>query len=100
MIGRAGIINPFDWPGPEVGYLLGKPWWGRGYATEAAGAAMAWGFTTIALERLISLIDPANAASIRVAERLGETLEGETDLWGNRVLIYGIDRPRWQERTR
>ena len=45
VIGRAGIINPVDWPGPEVGYLLGKRWWGRGYATEAAAAAMAWGFS-------------------------------------------------------
>ena len=98
VIGRAGIINPIDWPGPEVGYLLGRRWWGRGYATEAAAAAMAWGFSTIGFERLISLIDPANAASIRVAERLGETLEGETDLWGNRVLIYGIDRATWDAR--
>ena len=96
VIGRAGIINPVDWPAPEVGYLLGRSWWGRGYATEAAAAAMAWGFTTIGFERLISLIDPANAASIRVAERLGETLEGETDLWGNRVLIYAIDRMTWE----
>jgi ribosomal-protein-alanine N-acetyltransferase len=100
LVGRAGIINPFDWPGPEVGYLLGKRWWGRGYATEAAAAAMDWGFTSVGFERLISLIDPANSASIQVAMRLGETLEGETDLWGNRVLIYGIDRSTWQERTR
>lgn len=92
LIGRAGIINPVDWPGPEVGYLLGRPWWGHGYATEAAGAAMDWGFATIGFDRLISLIDPANAASIAVAQRLGETLRGETDLWGNRVLVYGIDR--------
>ena len=96
VIGRAGLINPIDWPGPEVGYLLGKRWWGRGYATEAAAAAMAWGFTTIGFERLISLIDPANAPSIAVAGRLGETLMGETDLWGNRVLIFGIDRATWE----
>jgi RimJ/RimL family protein N-acetyltransferase len=95
VVGRAGIINPADWPGPEVGYLLGRAWWGRGYATEAAAAAMDWGFTTIGFERLISLIDPANAASIAVAERLGETLDGETDLWGNRVLVYAIDRATW-----
>jgi RimJ/RimL family protein N-acetyltransferase len=96
VIGRAGLINPIDWPGPEVGYLLGKRWWGRGYATEAAAAAMAWGFTTIGFERLISLIDPANAPSIAVAERLGETLLGETGLLGNRVLIFGIDRATWE----
>jgi RimJ/RimL family protein N-acetyltransferase len=42
---------------------------------------------------VVSLIRPVNAASIRVAERLGETLEGRTELFGHAVLIYGIDRP-------
>jgi [ribosomal protein S5]-alanine N-acetyltransferase len=96
VIGRAGLINPVDWPGAEVGYLLGRRWWGRGYATDAAGAAMSWGFRTIGFDRLISLIDPANAPSIAVAVRLGETLQGETELWGNRVLVYGIDRDEWR----
>ena len=98
LIGRAGIINPADWPGPEVGYVLGRDYWGHGYATEAARAAMDWGFATIGFDRLISLIDPANAASIAVAERLGETLDGETDLLGNRVLVYAIDRATWSAR--
>jgi RimJ/RimL family protein N-acetyltransferase len=60
FIGRAGIINPVDWPGPEVGYLLGRAFWGRGYATEAARAAMAWGFEQHSFPELISLIDPDN----------------------------------------
>ena len=98
FIGRAGIINPVDWPGPEVGYLLGRAWWGHGYATEAASAAMSWGFRELGFDDLISLIDPNNAASIAVAGRLGESLRGETDLMGNRVLIYGISRSDWQAR--
>jgi len=97
VVGRAGLINPADWPGPEVGYLLGRAWWGRGYATEAARAALDWGFATVGFDRLISLIDPDNEASIAVAGRLGETLDGETELWGNRVLIYAIDRGSWAE---
>jgi RimJ/RimL family protein N-acetyltransferase len=95
LIGRAGIINPADWPGPEVGYLLGRAWWGRGYATEAARAAMDWGFREIDFAELLSLIDPANQASIAVATRIGESLRGETDLMGNRVLVYGITRADW-----
>lgn len=95
FIGRAGIINPADWPGPEVGYLLGRQWWGRGYATEAANAAMDWGFREIGFEHLISLIDPANTASIAVATRLGESLRGEAEVMGNRVLLYGITRAEW-----
>jgi len=96
LIGRAGIINPVDWPGPEVGYLLGREWWGHGYATEAARAAMDWGFREIGFEELISLIDPANTASIAVATRLGETFRDEIELWGYRVLRYAITRDTWQ----
>jgi RimJ/RimL family protein N-acetyltransferase len=92
IIGRTGIINPAEWPGPEVGYLLGRAWWGRGFATEAAGAAMDWGFEQVGFSDLISLIDPDNLASIAVATRLGESLRGEVDLLGHRVLVYGISR--------
>ena len=98
LIGRAGIINPAEWPGPEVGYLLGKARWRHGYATEAARAAMDWGFQEIEFDDLVSLIDPANAPSIAVAKRLGETLRGETDLWGHALLIYGITRGEWEAR--
>jgi len=34
FIGRVGLINPEGWPGLEVGWTLGKPYWGQGYATE------------------------------------------------------------------
>jgi len=100
LIGRAGIINPADWPGAEVGYLLGRAWWGHGYATEAARAAMDWGFEQVGFGDLLSLIDPANQPSIAVATRLGESLRGETDLSGNRVLVYGISRTEWEARHR
>lgn len=98
FIGRAGIINPVDWPGPEVGYLLGREWWGHGYASEAASAAMSWGFEQVAFDDLISLIDPKNHRSIAVATRLGEALRGETTLMGIPVLVYGISRVEWEAR--
>ena len=98
FIGRAGIINPVDWPGPEVGYLLGREWWGHGYATEAASAAMSWGFRELHFDDLISLIDPNNTASIAVAGRLGEMPRGRTTLLGIPVLVYGISRTEWEAR--
>lgn len=98
LIGRIGLMNPLDWPGPEVVWTLGKAWWGHGYATEGARRALDWGFEERDFEELISLIDPANLPSIRVAGRLGEQLLRETELWGHPVLVYGMDRRSWQAR--
>lgn len=97
LVGRIGLINPAGWPGLEVGYTLGKRWWGRGYATEGAAAARDWAFENLPADELISLIDPANSGSINVARKLGETPKGEVDLWGHRVLVYAITRRAWQE---
>ena len=91
--GRVGFLNPVGWPGFEIGWTLGREFWGMGYATEAARGALPFAFNELDRAHVISLIHPDNKASIRVAERLGETLEGKTELFGHGVLIYGIDRP-------
>jgi RimJ/RimL family protein N-acetyltransferase len=93
LIGRIGHFNPEGWPGFELGWVLGRPYWGRGYATEGARRALDYAFTEMGRDHVISLIYPPNAASIRVAERIGETLEGRTQLFGHEVLVYGIHRP-------
>lgn len=92
-IGRAGLWNPPGWPGLEVGWKLARHAWGQGYATEAGGAAIEWAWGNLDAQRLISLIQPANAASIRVAERLGMKRLRESTLSGQDVVIFGIDRP-------
>jgi RimJ/RimL family protein N-acetyltransferase len=96
FIGRLGLFNPEDWPGFEIGWTLARASWGRGYATEGARRALAYAFDEMAREHVISLIHPDNKASIRVAERIGETHEGETELFGTRVLVYGIARAVWR----
>jgi RimJ/RimL family protein N-acetyltransferase len=96
LIGRLGFFEPEGWPGFELGWMLGRAWWGRGYATEGAGRALAHAFTDMGRERVISLIRPDNRPSIRVAERLGERREGQTNLFGHDALVYGIDRARWE----
>ena len=93
LIGRIGHFNPEGWPGFELGWVLGKPYWGRGYATEGARRALDYAFAEMGRDHVISLIYPPNTASIRVAERIGETLEGRTQLFGHEVLVYGIHRP-------
>jgi RimJ/RimL family protein N-acetyltransferase len=97
VIGRAGLYNPEGWPGLEAGWLLARDRWGRGFATEAGRAILAYAFTQLSADHVISLIHPANTASIRVAERLGERLERGMDLKGQRALVYGINRERWQQ---
>ena len=96
LVGRAGIFEPEGWPGFEVGWMLRRASWGKGYATEAARRVIRHAFTEMDRDHLISLIRPANAPSIRVAERLGERLEGRTDLFGHEALVYGLDRAAWR----
>ena len=94
LAGRIGCINPEGWPGFEVGWTLKREFWGKGYATEAGSRALEYAFNELDKPHVISLIQAENRASIRVAERLGETLEGTARIMGGiDVLVYGIDRP-------
>ena len=98
LLGRIGLFNPEGWPGLELGWVLGRDYWGKGFATEGASKALEYAFTEMKQEKIISLIHPQNSGSIRVAERIGEKLVGSTDLFGHETLIYGIDRSSWQDR--
>jgi RimJ/RimL family protein N-acetyltransferase len=95
FVGRAGIL---EWPdlGPagetEIGYLLGRPHWGRGYATEAALASRDHALETLERHRLISLIDHANDRSARVAIKLGMTHEDDVELFGRMVRRFSLQR--------
>jgi RimJ/RimL family protein N-acetyltransferase len=99
LIGRIGLYRPEGWPGLEVGWLVERSRWGEGLATEGAAAAMAHAFQHLDARRLISVIEPPNTASIRVAEKLGEHFEKRMQLQGKQVAVYGIDRAEW-ERSR
>jgi RimJ/RimL family protein N-acetyltransferase len=92
FIGRIGLLNPEGWPGIEVAWTLTRSRWRQGFATEGAAAAIRYAFSTLELDHLVSLIDPGNVASIRVAERLGEQLEKEIEFRGKSICVYGIHR--------
>jgi RimJ/RimL family protein N-acetyltransferase len=74
-IGHCGPINPPGWPEPEIGYTLARGAHGKGYATEAAGAALRFAYQKLGWRTAISLIDEDNTASQGVARRLGASLE-------------------------
>jgi RimJ/RimL family protein N-acetyltransferase len=97
MVGRIGFLNPIGWPAFELGWTLSRDSWGKGYATEGAQRALAYAFTELDRDHVISLIAPDNIASAKVAERLGERVEGTTELFGKEVFIYGIGRDQWRE---
>jgi RimJ/RimL family protein N-acetyltransferase len=95
LVGRIGFLYPEGWPDFELGWTLAREFWGRGYATEGARRALDFAFEELGREHVISLIRPDNTPSIRVAERLGESLEGSVELFGSEALIYGITRNVW-----
>ena len=83
FIGFVGLSVPsfpaHFMPGVEVGWRLAHEYWGRGYATEAARAAFAFGFRDLALDEIVSFTVPANWRSRRVMERLGMKTSASDD---------------------
>ena len=102
FVGRVGPWHPEGWPDFEIGWTLRSQYWGRGYATEAARKCIDFAFEELKRTHLISLIHPENANSIAVAQRLGESLEGEVilpHLPHTRILQYGLHRDEWRQRN-
>jgi RimJ/RimL family protein N-acetyltransferase len=99
FLGRVGLWQPEGWPGIELAWSLDRPYWGNGYATEAAKAALDHGFMNHLVPKLISLIDPENTPSQRVARRLGETKGAPitVELFGRSFSseVWQIHRNQW-----
>jgi RimJ/RimL family protein N-acetyltransferase len=93
VVGRAGLYFPGGWPDLEVGWLVAREHWGKGYAPEAARASARWAHEELGRDHIISVIDPSNARSARVAEKIGETVEGHFQYAGLDLLVYGADLP-------
>lgn len=91
-------------PIPGMGYLLRREDWRQGYMTEAITAALAYGFTTLNLDRIELWINDANIASQRLAETAGFTRRGQFrmkyphDDVAHDKLVYGLYRYEWQAR--
>lgn len=94
FIGRCGLIaQVVDGQSEvEIGYMLAKEYWGQGLATEAARAIRDYGFEKLGYSRLISLIDPGNIASQKVAMKNGLKYENDTFKWEKTVRVYSIHK--------
>lgn len=88
----------------ELGYALGRAWWGRGLAGEALEALLGHAFGPLGLNRIEADIDPRNDASARLLERLGFRQEGYMpERWivhGEKsdTVFYGLLKRYWEER--
>ena len=88
MLGTVGFWYPNDWPEPEIKWGLARPYWGKGFAKEAAGIVHAAGREYLPGLALISLIHHDNKASIKVALAIGASLEKTIDYEGESHGIY------------
>ena len=90
FIGDCGLIKQKinDKTEIEIGYHISKKHWFKGYASEAARACKEHGFHQLGLDKLISIIDPRNIASIRVAEKIGFIKEKEVLIFKKNHFIY------------
>ncbi|KJE22124.1 acetyltransferase, ribosomal protein N-acetylase [Frankia torreyi] len=100
LVGRAGLWDEPGWPGVEALWYIGRPWWGRGYAAEAAAAAITWVLRVRPeLDRVCAAIVPANIRSVRVAQRLGMHRTGAEYLHEETHAIYAVSRADWSRRS-
>ena len=101
-VGRVGPWYPEGWPGTEVGWSLGSGFQGKGYATEAAAAAIDWAFDNLGWTDVIHCIHPDNVASQAVAARLGSVNRGRGRMpepyQDSLIDIWGQSREQWRAR--
>jgi RimJ/RimL family protein N-acetyltransferase len=89
LIGRAGLWEPPDWPGVELSWLLGRPWWGHALATEASVKVLEWAIDVLRLKHVVCVVQGEDTGSQEVAHRLGLHYEREAVHDGEPVSIYG-----------
>ena len=96
VVGACGLIVSDDRREAELGYWIGRPHWGRGYATEAARAAVAFAFERAGVGRVVALPLADNASSRRVLEKAGLRLIGlrsaEAPWEGQEQAVYEAAR--------
>lgn len=93
LIGYGGLRSLLETP--EVVYHFGSRHWGKGLATEMAHAALRYGFEEHRFNRIVAIAMPANAASIRVMQKIGMLYEMHTRYFDIDVIQYGIHRSQF-----
>lgn len=105
LVGAAGLVEANRRHGrAELGYWVGRPYWGCGYATEAARAVIEYGFSVMGLHRVYAMHFSRNPASGRVMEKCGMVHEAHLREHDRKFDVYedvdvrGILRDEWRQR--
>ncbi|GAA3731965.1 GNAT family N-acetyltransferase [Streptomyces tremellae] len=93
FVGRCGLQYWEQFDETEIGWTFAAEAWGRGYATEAARACLAFAWRELSVPYVTAMIRHGNTPSVRVAERLGLAPRREDELYGHAVTVYAVDRP-------
>jgi RimJ/RimL family protein N-acetyltransferase len=96
LAGWAGLQYLPDTDEVEVGYLLGKSYWGRGLATEAAGASLGYGFARLEVQEIVGIVHPENVASQRVLEKIGMRFVERAEYFGMECKRYLMEREAFE----
>ena len=97
LMGRCGLQILPETEEVEVDFILGRPFWGQGFATEAGRASLQYGFEQLRLERVIGIAHVENKASQRVLEKLGMDLVEQRQLWGIECYRYAVERSAYKK---
>jgi len=96
LIGYAGFKYLDQTEQVELLYGIDKPYWNRGYTTEAARACLRYVFENTALDRIVAVANPDNAGSWRVMEKLGMKREGMARYYNSELVYYAILREEFE----
>lgn len=88
VIGRAGICYREGYEDPELGFLIGEPWQGKGLATEVCRAVLAYADRELGFKRVLAFVQPDNAASRRVCGKIGMHEEAQVCVQGQDYALY------------
>ncbi len=92
LIGWCGLWRLIETNETEIGYALGKVFWGKGYAVEAAEEYLHYGFETLNLKEIVAVARPENSASRRVMERIGMTYDYTGRFYERDLVHYSITK--------
>jgi ribosomal-protein-alanine N-acetyltransferase len=93
IVGWAGLQYLPELDETEVGFLLDRPFWGKGYATAAGRASLRFGFERFELDHIIALVHSDNLASRRVIEKCGLRYIQTISLWGMELMRHTVEKP-------